>query len=193
MILHQILKKCILWLRNCVEIYIPVLAFCGLFGVFIMQVFYRYILRDPKSWSMEVTSICFVWVVLLGACYAQRKRGHVTFTLIYDMLSVKWKSLSAFLGNLIIFAALAISVVPTWEYIQFMKVQKSSVLKIGLNYIYLPYMAFLGLMLLYTGIEMYEDFMVFSGLGGKQAEERLLEENKPLHQEIIDQAKEDIE
>lgn len=190
----NLLKKSVLWLRDCIEIYIPVIAFCGLFGVFVLQVFSRYILRNPRPWSMEVTSICFVWVVILGACYAQRKKAHVTFTLIYDMLPVKLKSFTAFLGNLIIFAALAISVSPTWKYIKFMKIQKSSVLKIGLNYIYLPYMAFLVLMLIYIGIELYEDFMVFSGLGGKSAEQRLLRDNKPLYEEVIEQAnKEEIE
>ncbi len=187
-VLKQLLKKAVLWLRDCVEIYIPVLAFLGLFGVFIMQIFFRYIVRDPKPWSMEVTSMCYVWVVLLGACYAQRKKSHVTFTLIYDMLPVKLKSFTAFLGNLIIFVALAASVSPTWDYIQFMKVQRSSVLKIGLNYVYAPYMIFLALMLLYIAIDLYEDFMVFSGLGGKQAEERLLRENKPVYEEVIEQA-----
>ena len=187
-ILKQLFKKAVLLLRDCVEIYIPVLAFLGLFGVFIAQIFFRYILRSPKPWSMEVTSMCYVWVVLLGACYAQRKKSHVTFTLIYDMLSVKLKSFTAFLGNLIIFIALAVSVSPTWNYIQFMKVQKSSVLKVGLNYIYAPYMIFLVMMLLYTAIDLYEDFMVFSGLGGKKAEERLLRENKPIYEEVIEQA-----
>ncbi|HWP50632.1 MAG TPA: TRAP transporter small permease [Clostridia bacterium] len=186
--MKRTLKKAVLWLRDCVEIYIPVLAFLGLFCVFVMQIFFRYILRSPKPWSMEVTSMCYVWVVLLGACYAQRKKSHVTFTLIYDMLSVKLKSFTAFLGNMIIFIALAVSVSPTWDYIQFMKVQKSSVLKVGLNYIFAPYMVFLGMMLLYTAIDLYEDFMVFSGLGGKQAEERLLRENKPIYEEVIEQA-----
>lgn len=187
-VLKQLLKKAVIWLRDCVEIYIPVLAFVGLFGVFIMQIFFRYVVRDPKPWSMEVTSMCYVWVVLLGACYAQRKKSHVTFTLIYDVLPVKLKSLTAFLGNLIIFAAIIASVSPTWNYIKFMKIQKSSVLKVGLNYVFAPYMVFLVLMLMYTGLELYQDFMVFSGLGGKQAEERLLQEHKPAYEEAIEQA-----
>ena len=187
--LKQPLKKAALWLRDCVEIYIPVIAFCVLFIVFVMQVFFRYILRDPKPWSMEVTSMCYVWVVMLGACYTQRKRSHVTFTLIYDALSVRWKAFTAFLGNLIIAVAFAVAILPTWKYIQFMAVQKSSVLKVGLNYIYFPYIVFLLLILAYTVMDLYEDFMVFTGLGGKQAAERLLEENKSEYQAAIDEAK----
>lgn len=184
------LKKAVLLLRDCVEIYIPVLAFCGLFGVFLLQVFSRYVLNDPKSWSMEVTSMCFVWVVLLGACYAQRQKSHVTFTLIYDILPVKWKAFTAFLGNLIIAVALAVSVLPTWEYIKFMRVQKSSVLKVSLDLIYSPYMVFIALIILYTVIDMVEQFMVFSGLGGEAAERRLLAESKPEYQEVIDEYQE---
>lgn len=186
--MKQPLKKAALFVRDCVEIYVPVLAFCGLFLVFIMQVFSRYVLRDPKAWSMEVTSMCFVWVVMLGACYAQRRRSHVTFTLIYDALSIRWKALTAFLGNLIIFAAMAIAVQPTWEYIQFMKVQKSSVLKVPLNYVYFPYIIFLILMLLYTGIDLVRDFLIFSGLGSPKLREQLLDETKPLYKEAIDEA-----
>jgi TRAP-type C4-dicarboxylate transport system permease small subunit len=186
--LKQTAKKAIFLVRDILELYIPVVAFVGLFSVFVLQVFFRYILRNPQSWATEVTAACFLWTVLLGACYAQRKKSHVMFTLVYDMLSVKWKAFTAFLGNLIIAAAFAISVKPTWDFILFMKVQKTSILKIGMHLIYLPYIVFLILMLIYTIADLYADFMTFTGLGGKKFEEKLIEESIPDYQKAIDDA-----
>lgn len=182
-------KKIVSLLQDIVELYLPILAFIGLFCVFILQVFCRYILRNPQSWATEVTSACFLWTVLLGACYAQRKKSHVMFTLIYDMLSVKWKAFTAFVGNLIIAFAFAISIKPTWDFIVFMKVQKTSILKIGMQIIYLPYLAFLFLIMVYTITDIYKDFLIISGLGEKKLEEKLLQETAPKYKKAIAQAR----
>lgn len=191
--MKQAAKKTIFLIRDIVELYIPIITFIGLFGVFILQVFCRYILRNPQSWATEVTASCFLWTVLLGACYAQRKKGHVMFTLVYDVLPVKWKAFTAFLGNLIIAAAFAVSLKPSWDFIIFMKVQKTSILKIGMNIIYFPYLAFLILMLIYTIADLYQDFMIFTGLGGRKLEEKLMEESTSEYQKVIAQARKDEE
>jgi TRAP-type C4-dicarboxylate transport system permease small subunit len=130
-------------------------------------------MRQPISWAYEVTVVCYLWTVILGACLAQRKNSHVTFTLVYDRLSLKGKALCSFLGNLIIFTAFAVSLVPSIKYIDFIKIQETSVLHVGMNFIYAPYILFLIFILAYILIDLYEDFMVFSGLGGKKAEDKI--------------------
>ena len=179
-------KKIIFRVRDVIEVYIPVLAFVGLFCVFVFQVFCRYVLRNPQSWATEVTASLFLWTVLLGACYAQRKKSHVQFTLIYDILPVRLKAFSAFLGNVIIAVAFAVCIKPTWDYILFMDIQKTSILKISMTLVYLPYMAFLVLILIYTLIELYEDFMIFTGLGGEKLIKKMEEEDKAEYQKAIE-------
>ena len=73
-------------LRDLVELYIPGLCFVLMFLAFICQIFCRYVLRSPVPWAYEITVACYLWMVVLGACYAQRERSHVTFTLVYDRL-----------------------------------------------------------------------------------------------------------
>ena len=85
-------KKAFGFVRNCVEKYIPSIALAALFIIFCYQVFMRYVLRQPQAWAGEVEQSCFLWLVLLGACYAQRMKAHVTFTLLYDKLSIKGKA-----------------------------------------------------------------------------------------------------
>ena len=72
-------KKAFGFVRDCVEKYIPSIALAALFIIFCYQVFMRYVLRQPQAWAGEVEQSCFLWLVLLGACYAQRMKAHVTF------------------------------------------------------------------------------------------------------------------
>lgn len=162
-------KRIFGFLRNCVEIYIPVASFCVMFLVFILQIFCRYLLRQPLPWAYEVTVTCYLWMVVLSACYAQREKSHVTFTLIYDALNEKGKAVCSFLGNLLIAIAFGISVVPSFQFISFMKMQETSVFKIGLNIVYAPYMLFLVIIFLYALSELFQDFKIFTGIGkGKE-------------------------
>ncbi|MEA4954560.1 MAG: TRAP transporter small permease [Pseudoflavonifractor sp.] len=155
-------------LRDCVEVYLPSLSFIILFSVFLVGIFSRYLLNNPIPWSNEVVSICFLWMVLSGACYCQRRRSHVTFTMLYDALPPRPAAFSAFLGNAIILAALLLAFPSTVKFVRFMKVQKSSLLHISLSILYFPYLIFMILIAAYLVFEMTEQFRIFSGLGLKK-------------------------
>ncbi|GAE28276.1 TRAP-type C4-dicarboxylate transport system [Halalkalibacter wakoensis JCM 9140] len=42
-----------------------------------LQVFYRYVLKSPLSWSQEVLMISFVYLVLFGAALAVKNKEHL--------------------------------------------------------------------------------------------------------------------
>jgi len=180
------MKKAIGFIQKCVEEYIPICSFSILFIVFIVQILFRYVLRNPLGWAYEVTVSCYLWTVMFGACLATRKKTHVKFTMIYDMLKPKGKAIMSFLSDLIIAAAFCIMFVPTIKFIGQMKIQGTAFFKIGLNIIYLPFIPFMVLVLIYTFIEMYESFMVFSGLGGEKAVQKLISENKSEVEQAIE-------
>lgn len=180
------LKKGALVLRDIVEIYIPVASFVIMFLVFILQIFCRYVLRQPLQWAYEVTVSCYLWTVVLGACLAQRSHSHVVFTLIYDKLGVKGKAITSFLGNAMIY-----SFADSVEFIDFMKMQRTSVLKIGLNFVYMPYVAFMVMITLYMLIDMYKDARLFLGLASPEEVKERLRENMSEAELAIKDAKED--
>ncbi len=159
-----------------------------MFLTFIWQIFCRYVLRAPVSWAYEVTVACYLWMVILGACYAQRGRNHVTFTLVYDRLDTRRKALISFLGNLLMLVAFAYAFVPSIEFILFMKMQKTSVLKIGLDIIYLPYIPFMAIIMLYALVDIYRDFRVFAGMASEEEVQKMLEKTRSEVQEAIDEA-----
>lgn len=159
------LKKIGRFIRNCVELYIPIVAFVALFLIFCFQVFMRYIVNNPQSWTLEVEQMCFLWLVLLGACFAQREKAHVSFTLLYDMLGVKGKAITAMLGNLLIAVTFAVAFIPSLRYIWGLmsRAQVTSILKISKTLVFFPYVIFLGFILVYSLMDIYEEIRVLQG------------------------------
>lgn len=182
------LKKVGKFLQNCVELYIPIAAFLIMFSVFVIQIVARYVFNSPVQWAYEVTVMGYLWMVVLGACYAYRDRSHVTFTLVYDSLPVKGKAVCGFLGNLLMAIAFVAMFIPSCEMIAKMKIQVTSVFKIGLNIVYFPFIPFMIIILLYIIYDMVLEFMVFTGIGGEAAVKKMLDETKNETQEAIDAA-----
>lgn len=147
-------------LRDIIEIYIPLVAFLLMFVTFIIQIVARYIFNYPFTWAYEVTVIGFSWTVILGACYAMRMRSHVTFTLIYDMLSKEKAAIIRFLGNAIILITFSLLLIPSLNYVKFMNFQATSVFKIKLSWIFSPFVYFLFSTILYTIEEVIEDLKI---------------------------------
>lgn len=166
------------FIQNCVEKYIPTIAFVILFVVFVFQVFMRYVMRAPQSWTTEVEQSCFLWLVMLGACYAQREKGHVTFTLVYDNLSVKGKAITAMLGNILITFTFLISIIPSFNYIigLMARAQVTSLLKWPKTIVFFPYVIFLIILLIYAVLEIYEEIMVLKG--DQKYIDKMLKESK---------------
>lgn len=189
----KLTPKPLLVLRGIVELYIPAASFVIMFLVFILQIFCRYVLRAPVTWAYEITVSCYLWLVVLGACYAQRDRSHVCFTLLYDKLPLRMKALTAFLGNAIIAFAFIASFIPSWQFIAFMQKQVTSVLKIGLNVIYAPYIPFLALMILYAISDMWREARVFLNIATEEEKQAFLGEAKAEYEAAVEAALEEVQ
>ncbi|CEM63464.1 TRAP transporter small permease [Treponema phagedenis] len=61
-----------------------VVIFIGITLAGLYQVFTRYFLTKPKSWSEEVLSFGFTWMAILGAALIFAKRDHMRLTFIID-------------------------------------------------------------------------------------------------------------
>ncbi len=69
-----------------------------------------------------------------------------------------------------------------------MKIQVTSVFKIGLNIVYLPFIPFMIIILLYILYDMWLEIMVFTGIGGEAAVKKMLDGTKNETQEAIEAA-----
>jgi hypothetical protein len=69
-----------------------------------------------------------------------------------------------------------------------MKMQVTSVFKIGLNVVYFPFIPFMIIILCYILYDMYIEFLVFTGIGGEAAVQKMLNSTKNETQEAIEAA-----
>ena len=186
-------KKIGSFLQNCIELYIPAISFAVLFVLFCFQIIVRYIISKFTGlvvpWTVEIEQMCFLWVALLGACYVQRSRGHVVFTLVYDSLKVKGKAVLSLISSVLISFCCAIALIPSLKYVWGLmaRQQVTSLLKIPKTVVFFPYVIFIALILAYGLIEVFEAIMVLKG--DEYYTNKLLQSTKSEAEQAVDAIK----
>lgn len=69
----------------------------------VWQVFTRYILGKPSTWSEELVGYLFAWSTLFGAGLVVSERGHMNIPVLIDTKSVKTQKYAAIFSEVIIF------------------------------------------------------------------------------------------
>lgn len=104
------------------------------------QVFTRFILQDPSSFTDELARYLLIWVGLLGAGYVAGQKLHLALTFVLDKFSEKRKKIIEIIIEILIllFALIAlviggINLVSLTLYLN----QTSAALQVPLGYVYL--------------------------------------------------------
>ena len=139
------------------EKYVSSIAFTTLFVVFVLQIFFRYVLNRPLIWPYEVSIFAFIWTAVLGACYAKRHNVHVVFSLVYDKMNPLGQLIFRLIGNSLIMIAFVIALYPTYDYIRFMRVERSVRLKITFDIAFGPYLIFMVLIIGRMAVDVVRD------------------------------------
>lgn len=123
------------------------------------QVFTRYILSSPSSWSEELVSYMFAWMSLLGASIVTAERGHMNIPILVDYAGPGARKLLHCLGEIIAFLfSLVILVFGGVQIAQLAMGQMTSSLgvPIGVFYVVLPLCGVLNM--LFTLLNIIEIF-----------------------------------
>ncbi|HYV89792.1 MAG TPA: TRAP transporter small permease subunit [Candidatus Polarisedimenticolia bacterium] len=110
--------------------------FAVMFGAFIIQVVSRYVFDDPVSWSLEVCSITYVWIVFLASATILKPREHITFDMLYATRSAKWKRYFAIFTTACILAVFLYCLPTTIGYVIFSARHHTPIMGIRLDIIY---------------------------------------------------------
>jgi len=135
------------WLMKGAEI-ACVAAFAGLFGVFMLQVFERYVLNRPLAWSQEVAEILYVWIVCLGAATIVSEREHVTFSLIYTAVRAPVRRVLAIAGTGFVTLVFLATLYGNLDYIAFTFRQKTPTLRLPMSVVFGAFGVFMVLVIL---------------------------------------------
>ena len=135
----------------------------AMFITFLLQIFSRYVLETPFGWTLELCLILWVWIVFWGCAFNVRERDHVSFDIFYLAASRGPQRVMALIAAAAIVVGMAVSFLPTWDYVDFMRMRRTSTFenpftgdKIRLKWIFIIYMVFLGALILRYGWRFIE-------------------------------------
>ncbi|WP_081691665.1 TRAP transporter small permease [Cucumibacter marinus] len=134
--------KGLVWLKRGADM-VGVLFFLATFSGFIVQVFFRYALNQPLAWTEEATMIAYIWAVFWAAAFMVPIREHVTFDVVYELVSPRTRRIFALISMVLLVIAFLLLIPATLDYMQFLMRKKSPVLRYQMTWVYGCYFIFL--------------------------------------------------
>lgn len=121
------------------------------------QVFTRYVLQNPSSWSEEMVSYLFAWMSLFGASLVVGERGHMNIPIVVERFGDKARKFFAIFGEIV--ACIFAGVILVYGGIQITSLamgQMTSALgvPVGIFYVVLPLSGVLNI--IYTILNIVE-------------------------------------
>jgi TRAP-type C4-dicarboxylate transport system permease small subunit len=129
------------WLRRRAE-NIAAGLLAVMFVAFIVQIVFRYVFNFPIGWTSELSVITWLWLVLWGAAFVVKENEEIRFDLISGAAGRRTRLVMGVIIGISIVILYAASLPATVSYVSFMKVEKSSYLKIRFDYLYSIYVLF---------------------------------------------------
>lgn len=129
-------------LRRAAEALSALMIF-ALFATFLLQIFSRYVMDQPFGWTLELCLAIWLWIVFFGGAFILRPEDHIRFDLLYFAVSPPVRKILALASAIIVAAALAWSLLPTWDWVDFLRIKKSATLHIPMRDIYIIYPIFI--------------------------------------------------
>lgn len=131
------------------------------------QVFTRFVLQNPSSYTEELARYLLVWLGLLGAAYAVGRKMHLAIDLLPQKLTGRKRLLLEIVIQLFVFifaATVMLSGGVGLVGLTLMLQQVSAALQIKLGYVYLVLPLSGGLMMFYSGTYIVEHLHEFRSL-----------------------------
>jgi TRAP-type C4-dicarboxylate transport system permease small subunit len=113
-----------------------------IFVAFILQIALRYLFDWPVGWTAELSLVAWLWLVLWGAAFVLKDEEEIRIELLDVLAPGRWRLLAQALGSVAIVVLFGMSLPASWDYVSFMKVEKTSYLKIRVDVLYAIYIVF---------------------------------------------------
>ncbi len=83
----------------------------------------------PLGWTLELIAVLWVWVIFFSCAFVVREHDHVKFDIIYLSVSRRTRTIFAIISAIAIVAGMLYAFLPTWDYIDWMKIRKTSTVR----------------------------------------------------------------
>ncbi len=122
---------------------VAALLFTAMFGAFLLQVFTRYVLNAPLSWTLEFCLIAYLWTTFWCCAFLLRERDHIAFNLVYDSVPPHARRLLAMFGSGLLAVVFLAGLPGTFDFITFMAIDRTWVLQIRFDLVYSIFLVFM--------------------------------------------------
>ena len=115
--------------------YVLASFFAGTIVVVAAGVVWRYVLRSPLVWTVELSRILFVWMTFLGAALAVKEGSHICVTLLVEHLPGRVRKYLGILRLILVVAFLGFMVYVGARWVQLTAGTRTPALGLPLNYV----------------------------------------------------------
>ena len=129
------------WLRRRAE-NVAAAMIAVMFAAFIIQIVFRYLFNFPIGWTSELTVIMWLWLVLWGAAFVVKESEEIRFDLISGAVGKRARIAIGLVAAVALVILYAASLPATYQYVTFMKVERTSYLKIRFDWLFSIYLVF---------------------------------------------------
>ena len=115
-----------------------------MFAAFLLQIAFRYLLGLPIGWTHEISVVLWLWLVLWGAAFVVSEREEIRFDIIYGAVGPGPRRVMALISAVALIALyIYLYAMPAViDYVTFMKVERTSYLKIRFDWLFSIYIVF---------------------------------------------------
>lgn len=129
------------WLRRRAE-NVAAAMLAVMFAAFVVQIVFRYFFNFPVGWTSELTVVMWLWLVLWGAAFVVRESEEIRFDLLSGAAGRRTRIAMGIVTAVALVVLYAAALPATYKYVAFMKVEKSSYLKIRMDWLFSIYVIF---------------------------------------------------
>jgi TRAP-type C4-dicarboxylate transport system permease small subunit len=113
-----------------------------MFGAFLVTIVFRYVLNWPAGRAAELSSVMWIWLVLFGAAFVLREREEIRFDILYGSVRPGLRRAFMVIMSIGIVGLFVVSLPAVYDYVTFMKVQRTAYLRIRYDWLYSIYVVF---------------------------------------------------
>jgi len=114
-----------------------------MFVAFLVQIVFRYFFNFPVGWASELTVVLWLWLVLWGASFVVKESEEIRFDLLSGAAGRRTRIAMGIVTAVALLVLYSAAFKPSLDYVTFMKVEKSSYLKIRMDWLYSIFIVFL--------------------------------------------------
>ena len=114
----------------------------AMFVAFLVQIFTRYVMNASAGWTAEVSTLAWLWGILWGAALVLTDEEEIRFDIVYGAVPAGVRRVFDAITGTTVVVVFGWSLPAVYDYVTFMKVERSTYLGLRFDWLYSVYLVF---------------------------------------------------